>query len=301
MRSCYNPSITFEIPTVMNMKTLSPRDFAKAIGASESSVKRWVDDGAIPASRTTGGHRRIAVQDAIDYVRKHGIMVVRSDLLGLPEIRQAAGGDVVAAQLARALSEGQAEETRSLLLSSYMDGRTIASLCDGPIRDAMTRIGEMWTDDPRGVFIEHRATSICMEALDIMRVSIIPTAKGPQAVGAACSGDSSVLPSLMAATVLESEGFRAVNLGADTPIDAFQHAVEHHAPTLTWLSVNHLTDQRSLTRDLRILIPWLGERRVQIVIGGRSAREIQLPASGNLFLAESMGELAALARGIAAR
>ena len=77
----------------------SPKDLATAIGVSESSVKRWVDDGTIDASRTAGGHRRIPLSEAIRFIRQRRTPVVRPDLLGLRDLAtlqkdgDATGGD----------------------------------------------------------------------------------------------------------------------------------------------------------------------------------------------------------------
>src|SRR3954467_11206793 len=65
---------------------LTPKQLADAIGASESSLRRWVDAGSIRMSRTAGGHRRIPVAEAIRFIRESGATVVRPDLLGLDEI-----------------------------------------------------------------------------------------------------------------------------------------------------------------------------------------------------------------------
>ena len=82
-----------------NAKTLlTPKELAEVIGASESSLRRWVDAGSIRMSRTTGGHRRIPVAEAIRFIRESGATVVRPDLLGLEEIARPGGaGGIVAA------------------------------------------------------------------------------------------------------------------------------------------------------------------------------------------------------------
>ena len=77
------------------MRLLSTRDLAEAIGASESSLKRWIDAGKIAASRTEGGHRRVERAEAVRFIRETGARLVRPELLDLPEITvaRARGGD----------------------------------------------------------------------------------------------------------------------------------------------------------------------------------------------------------------
>jgi MerR family transcriptional regulator, light-induced transcriptional regulator len=55
-----------------DMGHLSPKALAAAIGVSESSLKRWADEGRLAAERTAGGHRRIAVAEAVRFVRRRG-------------------------------------------------------------------------------------------------------------------------------------------------------------------------------------------------------------------------------------
>ena len=49
-------------------------------------MRRWTNDGVIRTSRTAGGHRRIAVSEAIRFIRESGTVVVRPDVLGLPTL-----------------------------------------------------------------------------------------------------------------------------------------------------------------------------------------------------------------------
>jgi len=43
----------------------SPKQVAERLGVSESSVKRWLDQGAVPILRTAGGHRRVS-QESVE-------------------------------------------------------------------------------------------------------------------------------------------------------------------------------------------------------------------------------------------
>ena len=63
---------------------LTPKQVARALGVSESSVKRWCDQGAVPTQYTRGGHRRIALASVVEMVRQGKWQLVQPEALGLP-------------------------------------------------------------------------------------------------------------------------------------------------------------------------------------------------------------------------
>jgi len=279
-------------------RLLSPKDLAEAIGVSESSLKRWADAGRIQVSRTEGGHRRIPIAEAVRFIRASGAVVVRPDLLGLADVRPAQDEVRVEPdddELFHLLHEGQGRAARGLLLGRYLAGASVASLADGPIRNAMTRLGELWQHDPRGVFIEHRATDCCIQAVVALRALFEPPADAPVAVGGAPSGDPYVLPSLLAAATLAAEGMHPVNLGADTPIASLRHAVAAHHPALVWLSCS-ATMTGEIIDDIVALARTLRAEGATLVVGGRHVAD--LAAARAAYPVGSMAELAAFARGL---
>jgi MerR family transcriptional regulator, light-induced transcriptional regulator len=68
---------------------LSPKQVARALGVSESSLKRWCDQGLIATVRTAGGHRKMASAEVMRYIREHNLPLVspesESDCLGAVE------------------------------------------------------------------------------------------------------------------------------------------------------------------------------------------------------------------------
>src|SRR3954453_15398204 len=71
-------------PRIAMSTFLSPKTLAQAIGVSESSLKRWADEGLLDVVRTAGAHRRIDLREAIRYIRAAGHPILRPDLLGVP-------------------------------------------------------------------------------------------------------------------------------------------------------------------------------------------------------------------------
>ncbi|HVV81456.1 MAG TPA: helix-turn-helix domain-containing protein [Kofleriaceae bacterium] len=252
------------------MRLLSPRELAEALGVSESSLKRWVDAGKISAMRTDGGHRRISVAEAVRYVRATGAPIAHPELLGLPEVaaameREAYGED----RLQVHLQAGDAVAARGWLMNRYLRGVSLAELCDGPVREAMHALGTLWHGGATGIFVEHRATDVCLQALAHLRASFEPPAGAPVALGGTPENDPYLVPTTMAALVTAAAGLRAVNLGADTPVSALAAAVDHHRPVLVWVSASApLPPGRA-----RALGEWIDSlpRATTIAIGGRAS------------------------------
>jgi len=65
------------------VRTLSTSGFAKALGVSDSSVRRLADAAELEIHRTRGGHRRIPVSEAVRYIRDTRSPVLKPELLGL--------------------------------------------------------------------------------------------------------------------------------------------------------------------------------------------------------------------------
>lgn len=280
---------------------LSPKELASAIGASESSLKRWVDSGKLEASKTAGGHRRIALAEAIRFIRDSHIHVVRPEILGLPHetADQPPATDEKAQMLYAALNAGDSAAAHSIVFSAFLDGESAASIFDGMIRDAMAAIGEKWQHRPDGVFIEHRATDICLHLLNRMRSMLpVPAAAAPVAVGGARANDPYLIPSLMAAITLMENGLTPVNLGANTPVDVMVQAVQHHHARIVWFSVAAEVERRQLAAELTDLSNAIDSTDAVIAVGGRFADRSVVGAIDRATHVDSMAELAGFARGV---
>lgn len=245
------------------MRHLSPRELADALGVSESSLKRWVDAGKISAFRTEGGHRRITVSEAVRFIRDSQVQVARPDLLGLPDI--AVPQRATTGELLPFLLDGDVVGARGFLLTRFLAGVSIAELADGPIRAAMHALGELWRHEESGIFVEHRGTDTCMQAIGYLRHMIDAPVNAPVAIGAGPEDDPYMIPPVLASMVTTVAGYRTINLGPDTPLPALQQAVAYHRPGLVWLSASspiNPSRARSISR-------WLASLDTLTIVGGR--------------------------------
>lgn len=281
--------------------TLSPKELAEAIGASESSLKRWVDGGRLIASRTAGGHRRIALTEAIRFIRETNQPIVRPDRLGLPLIPPEDAEEAAdpAERLFVALDAGDAPSAEALILSAFLDGGSVVSVFDGMIRLAMERLGELWQHRDDGIFIEHRATDICLHVLNRLRSLLPPTEPdAPHAIGGALSGDPYIMPTLMASIALADAGWRAVNIGPNSPTTTLVQAATHYRARLIWVSISSETPAKHLHDDLHRLVTHLPDRDMMVAVGGRFADRSVTAVSDRIVVVQNMAELVGFARGL---
>ncbi|MEZ6197677.1 MAG: hypothetical protein R3F20_18455 [Planctomycetota bacterium] len=278
--------------------TLSPRDLARAIGVSESSMKRWADDGLVQTNRTPGGHRRIAWAEALRFIRESGSSLVRPELLGLESLGPKAGaeGEI----LHDLLASGDGDGAFSFLTSRFLDGATLVSLFDGPLRAAMQRLGELWRHESRGIFVEHRATDICLELIRKLRAGLPLRADSPVAIGGAPAGNHHGIGSLLAATVLEECGFRASNLGPDMPLEVLAGGARETGARLVWVSVALVENEEEFVSELRGLARSCGDASCGLAIGGSAVGLERLAERAGVAFGRDLAALASYGRGFLA-
>jgi excisionase family DNA binding protein len=302
---------------------LSSKDAAAVLGVSESSLKRWADGGKLRVTRTAGGHRRIKAPEIIRFSRANDLPIVRPDILGLPtpmpqrhNQTHERGNEPLGEVLYDQLRHGRDAEFRSTVIERYLAGDSIASLCDGPIREAMERMGQLWKHDDRGIAFEHRATDACIQTLSMLRTVIqggaadVPNLSGetdqpdterPIALGGAPAGDPYLLPSLMVACVVADLGYRGINLGPNTPLDSLRAAAKHHRPSLVWLSCTATHSPQPDAHTLTRAAQQLAQLGTPLVVGGRSLTKLPPQPPPNLHVCRTLSELAAFARGLLTR
>ncbi|TWT94057.1 hypothetical protein Pla108_37690 [Botrimarina colliarenosi] len=281
---------------------LSPKQVATSIGVSESSLKRWCDQGVIATERTPGGHRRIQVGAVIRFLREQRRSLVRPEVLGLP----VGAGQVIRSQdkaneaLFDALKAGNHEQARRLFIDLYVAGMSVVQLGDQVVAPALHRLGDSWQCGQIEVYQEHRACEILSRALYELRLMLPPPSpSAPIAIGGTPPGDDYRLPTLMVELVLADEGWNAVSLGSNLPFGTMAAAAVQHRPDLFWLSSTHVADATALRAGMASFLASTPVS-MKVVVGGQKSNQVfsGLDQGGRLLHGADLAELQRIASGL---
>ncbi|QDU31067.1 B12 binding domain protein [Anatilimnocola aggregata] len=256
-------------------ETFSPKQVARAIGVSESSLKRWCDRGLIPTVCTVGGHRRLPVQGVLDFIKTSQRTLAHPEVLGLPSPlggrrRTLSDGS---AELVNLLVAGDELGARRLLMDLFLDHHRVSQIGDAVLAPAFARIGELWACGDVEVYRERLACRICTRVIDeIRRLIVQPPPEAPLALGATPTGDWYELPGALVELVMRQNGWRTVSLGSNLPFETLATAALQQRPGLFWLSVSHVSNPPDFAADYGRLAATLGSN-TPIVVGGRAVDE----------------------------
>lgn len=263
----------------MTAALISPRQAARAIGVSESSLKRWCDRGLITTVRTVGGHRKMATSDVVRFLRERQGRVVAPEVLGLPptslkaELSLSRGGPL----LAEALLTGDEDAARRIVFDLYLAKHSISAIGDSVIAQAFRIIGDRWACREADVYQERRGCEIVLRILhELRQTQSVPVNAWP-AIGATFSGDYYSLPLTMTESVLRSVGFHATILGNSLPPESLVQAVCDLRPKLFFVSVSHIADEAKFSADFSRLSEECRVAETALVVGGRALNETLRP------------------------
>ncbi len=254
---------------------VSPKQVARAIGVSESSLKRWCDQGLIKTVRTAGGHRKMDIAEVVRYVREQNHKLVSPEILGLPPASDHASTGVThrAQRLVDALLAGDELVARQIVFDLYLAKHSRSVIFDEVIAAAFREIGERWACQDAEVYQERRACEIALRVLfDLRRVQQVPEMKW-LATGGTIEGDLYSLPSAMAELVLRDCGIYATSLGASIPYSSLVKAVQETKPKLFWLSVSHIREGLNFVTEFAALSQACTAADTALVVGGRALTE----------------------------
>ena len=236
---------------------------ADRLGVHYMTVYRWVRTGKLPATK----------QGATWSVRQ-------SDLDALHEPAKAAprSGRVDHAQrLARRLTAGDEAGAMAVAEAALAGGMEPAALYLDVLAGAMASIGEGGHAGHISIAEEHQATAIMQRLLG--RLARNFTRRGRRRgtiVLGAVAGDPHGLPGALLADPLRGRGFTVIDLGPDTPAEAFVEAAGH-ADGLVALGMTLSLSPTDPARDAIAALRAAGVT-APIVVGGAAIADARVAA-----------------------
>jgi len=278
---------------------ISTRLAADALGVSVSTIKRWVDDGILPAHRTAGGHRKMLRAEVLALARQGELP--HGDLTGLSV---ASFGDqpldlqFISTALLAAVLRGDGTEVSALIRRAYHSGVAIETLADQVIAPVMTQVGHDWETARIEVWHEHRGTQLAAAALFELKdeLEVRAERRRPVAVGGTPEGDPYLLATLLAQMLLLDAGWEAVNLGPNTPLASLTRAMRELRPRLVWLSVSYLEKSGDFLPAYREFYQAAEQMGVAVAVGGQALGEMIRSAMPYTTYGDGLKHLAAFAR-----
>jgi len=260
----------------MEMSDLvSPKQVSRAIGVSESSLKRWCDQGLLQTVRTAGGHRKIEISEVVRFVRDRNLVLRDPEVLDLPPASEGAELGLVRGQslLTSALLAGNELLVRQIIFDLYLAKHPISVICDEVLASAFREIGERWACKEADPFQERRGCEIAVRIMFDLRRCQRPPDSSLNAIGGTIEGDQYSIPSTMAELVLREAGWNAVSLGTSLPFSSLARAITDIRPKIFWLSVSYIQPSIDFIQEFAKLSKACMDTGAALVVGGRALTE----------------------------
>ena len=252
--------------------SLTTSEVADLLGVHASTVKRWCDDGELPTGRTGGGHRRIALGDAVEFARERDIDTFLTpfhphenevwNAVARAAGRDSYGGvhDLALGWLARG---HVARVGRLFAALGRHPALSFESFCDEGVRGFMRLVGDAWREGRLRVGEEHMASQALVEALLAVRgATPVPDAgsgDGPVALVGSMEGDQHHLGALCVRMLLERLGWQVYYLGPAVPVEDFAAIQRSVGARLVCVSFSSPLTGADVLRCVRVLQEFYAE------------------------------------------
>jgi len=256
---------------------VTPRQVAQAIDVSESSLKRWCDQGLIPTVRTAGGHRRMPVNGVLTFLRNSGYQLINPEVLGLPAATQGGRERKLQAERERlvdALVQGDEQVCVEIVMNLYLAGHKMSTICDEVLASVFDEICSKSTSGKFSVYQERRSCELSHRLMHEVRRGLPEMlVDAPIAIGGTVEGDPSTQASSMTELVLRENGWRACSLGSMLPFLSLRQALCDMRPKLCWLTFSIIRNVDEFLHEFSRVSELTRENHIALVVSGKALSE----------------------------
>ncbi len=254
---------------------LSPKQVARAIGVSESSLKRWCDQGLIQSVRTAGGHRKLPLEDVIRFLRERKHELVCPELLKMPvrSPQSEIGLERGRIALTDAMLAGNEPHVRQIIFDLYLAKHSISVICDEVLCRAFHEIGFRCESQSAAVYQERLSFEFALRILYELRRAQADPDPCWKAIGGTLEKDICPIPPAMVELVLRDSGWDAISLGVSIPSVSLVDAIVKTKPKLFWLCVSHVENPKKFVSDFKLISEAAESVGAAVAIGGRGICE----------------------------
>ena len=176
----------------------------------------------------------------------------------------------LARQFLLAVLETRETDAIRLIMDAFESGIGIEELHEEVLHRVQVEIGRMWQMAEITIAEEHYCTGIVSTAMTLMR-SRSPRAEptGRRVISTAVSDETHALGILLVTQAFESQGWTAINLGANTPANAIIEAVRDFGCDVIALSVSLVVYVRRTADLIAVLRAHEVTASIPIMVGGQ--------------------------------
>jgi MerR family transcriptional regulator, light-induced transcriptional regulator len=242
---------------------LTTREAAALVGVHDSSIKRWCDSGNLACSLTTGGHRRINLDELLDFAGTRGMACSLLDFgeaapdvwWALTQARDAADFEPLGSLAFRWLDAAE-DHLPGRLLSFLVEQEVpLESIFDHLVAPVMQRVGVDWQDGYIEVGDEHRMVQVVVDAMEELRRTRMGERTSSTRTALIGCGEASQhdLGARMVRALLDMAGWRTIFLGARVPTTDFALQQRKHRASLVCISLAQPHVASDAERVIRVL------------------------------------------------
>jgi len=200
--------------TAETSSTVTLQEAADALGVHYMTAYKYVRTGLLPAAKV-GAAWQVAAADLERFQQEEKAP-------GKNRRRTRSG---YAGRIADRLAVGDEAGASELIESTLASGATLDEVYLDLMVPALVTIGERWAAGEIPIAAEHQASAIVQRLIGRLGPRFMPRGRrrGTVVLGAAPT-DHHGLPTALLADLLRLRRFEVIDLGADTPADAFAEA-----------------------------------------------------------------------------